>query len=185
LAGQQINVHAGIYSSRAEQNSADSLGDLVDYSNKDSLKGNKYMALLIVGGEQTCLFALKSSAEINMVQASPTELFLPPSFPFPIKVVALEAKPADSLQRGTRLLTYSFVHVTKAPGANPETRFGTWDAAIEGTLDVWKIKPGDVISKNRAKDQPALVVTEPCKHGIQLGGLCVLCGRDMTKCENR
>ena len=143
------------------------------------------MALLIVGGEQTCLFVLKSSAEINMVQASPTELFLPPSFPFPIKVVALEAKPADSLQRGTRLLTYSFVHVTKAPGANPETRFGTWDAAIEGTLDVWKIKPGDVISKNRAKDQPALVVTEPCKHGIQLGGLCVLCGRDMTKCENR
>jgi len=43
LAGQQINVHAGIYSSRVEQNSADSLGDLVDYSNKDSLKGNRNM----------------------------------------------------------------------------------------------------------------------------------------------
>lgn len=46
LAGQQINVHAGIYSSRAEQNSADSLGDLVDYSNKDSLKGNRIYGIV-------------------------------------------------------------------------------------------------------------------------------------------
>jgi len=120
-----------------------------------------------------------------MAEASPTELFLPSSFPFPIKVVNLEAKPTDNLKRGTRLLTYSFVHLPKAPDSNPETRFGTWDAAVEGTLDVWKIKPGDVISKNRAKDKPALIVTEPCKHGIQLGGLCVLCGKDMTRYEIR
>jgi len=120
-----------------------------------------------------------------MASASPTELFLPSSFPFPIKVVTLEAKPTDHLKRGTRLLTYSFVHLPKTPDSNPETRFGTWDAAVEGTLDVWKIKPGDAISKNRAKDKPALIVTEPCKHGIQLGGLCVLCGKDMTRYETR
>jgi len=120
-----------------------------------------------------------------MAQASPTELFLPSSFPFPVKVITLEAKPTDNLKRGTRLLTYSFVHIPNTPDSNPETRFGTWDAAVEGTLDVWKIKPGDVISQNRAKDKPALIVTEPCKHGIQLGGLCVLCGKDMTKYETR
>ncbi|KAJ3559573.1 hypothetical protein NP233_g11231 [Leucocoprinus birnbaumii] len=118
-----------------------------------------------------------------MAQASPTELFLPPAFPFPIKIVSLEAQQHDDLQRGSRLLTYSFVHIPAAPGADPETRFGTWDAAIEGTLDSWRLKPGDVISKNRAKDKPALIVIEPCKHGIQLGGLCVICGKDMTNID--
>jgi RNA polymerase II subunit A-like phosphatase len=119
-----------------------------------------------------------------MAQASPTELFLPQAFPFPIKIVALEATPADEIRRGTRLLTYSFVHVSKLPSADPETRFGTWDAAIEGTLDSWKLKPGDVLSRNRAREKPAVIIVEPCKHGIQLGGLCVLCGKDMTKCAN-
>ncbi|KXN90103.1 RNA polymerase II subunit A C-terminal domain phosphatase [Leucoagaricus sp. SymC.cos] len=118
-----------------------------------------------------------------MAQASPSELFLPQAFPFPIKIVALEAKPADSVKRGTRLLTYSFAYIPKTPGVNPETRFGTWDAAIEGTLDSWKLKPGDVISKNKARDKPAVIIIEPCKHGIQLGGLCVLCGKDMTNVD--
>lgn len=117
-----------------------------------------------------------------MAQSSPTELFLPQSLSFPIKIVSLEAKTTDFVKRSTRLLTYSFAHISNTPGAKPETRFGTWDAAIEGTLDCWNYRVGDVISKNKARDKPALVIIEPCKHGIQLGGLCVLCGKDMTKC---
>lgn len=116
-----------------------------------------------------------------MAQSNPTELFLPHSFPFPIKIISLEAKLHDTVHRGSRLLTYSFVHTSKSPAVDPETRFGTWDAAIEGTLDSWNLSAGDVISKNKAKDTPALIIIEPCKHGIQLGGLCVLCGKDMTK----
>ncbi|KAF9453897.1 hypothetical protein P691DRAFT_791077 [Macrolepiota fuliginosa MF-IS2] len=118
-----------------------------------------------------------------MAQSSATELFLPHSFPFPIKIVALEAKPQDNVNRGTRLLTYSFVHISTTPGVNPETRFGTWDAAIEGTLDCWKVKAGDVISQKKAKDKPVVIVIEPCKHGMQVGGLCVLCGKDMTNID--
>ena len=113
---------------------------------------------------------------------SPTELYLPASLPYPIKILSLDAKPNTPVQRSTRLLSYSYVYLPNIPNAQPETRFGTWDSAIEGKLSEWKMKAGDVVSKKKAKERPAVVVVEPCKHGMQLGGLCVLCGKDMTKC---
>jgi RNA polymerase II subunit A-like phosphatase len=113
--------------------------------------------------------------------SSPTELHLPPTLPYPIKVISLDANVSASIERGTRLLSYSFVHISGAPESQLETRFGTWDSAVEGTLDSWKIKPGDVISDRRAREKTVVVVTEPCKHGVQIGGLCGLCGKDMTE----
>ncbi|KAJ8514480.1 hypothetical protein ONZ45_g7970 [Pleurotus djamor] len=109
-----------------------------------------------------------------------TELYLPVTLPYPIKLVSLDAKPTDSIQRGTRLLSYSFVYLSPTPGASPETRFGTWDSTVEGVIDVWNVKVGDVISPRKAKDKPVVLVNEPCTHGIQIGGLCGVCGKDMT-----
>ena len=111
-----------------------------------------------------------------------TELYLPPTFPYPIKVVSLDVQPQVSVERGTRLLSYSFIHVPTAPGSKPESRYGTWDCAVEGTVETWKIKPGDVISGRKAREKPVILITEPCKHGVQIGGLCGLCGKDMTEC---
>lgn len=116
--------------------------------------------------------------------SSPTELYLPHTLPYPIKIVSIDAATNDSVQRGTRLLSYSFVYLpTTLPNEEPkpEARFGTWDSALEGTVRAWNLAVGDVISHKKAKDRPALVIIEPCKHGMQLGGLCVLCGKDMTK----
>lgn len=116
--------------------------------------------------------------------SSPTELYLPHSLPYPIKITSIDAQPNSDVQRGTRLLSYSFVYLpTALPNQEPkpEARFGTWDAALEGTLSAWKVKAGDVMSAKKAKEKPVVVVIEPCKHGMQLGGLCVLCGKDMTK----
>ncbi|ESK92148.1 rna polymerase ii ctd phosphatase [Moniliophthora roreri MCA 2997] len=117
------------------------------------------------------------------MESSPTELYLPQSFPYPIKVVSLDAKESENVGRGTRLLSYSFIYSSRVPGSKPETRFGTWDCAIEGSLQKWIIKPGDTISQRHAKEKPVVVVIEPCKHGMQLGGLCVLCGKDMTNSD--
>ncbi|OCH95692.1 hypothetical protein OBBRIDRAFT_787897 [Obba rivulosa] len=111
--------------------------------------------------------------------SSPTDVYLPPILPYPIQVVALAVEPSASVQRGTRLLSYSFAHVS-SPDAPPEVRFGTWDSSIEGTVDRWSLKIGDTVSERRAREVPAIYITEPCKHGIQLGGLCCLCGKDMT-----
>ena len=52
---------------------------------------------------------------------------------------------------------------------------------MEGTIQAWKVKVGDVVSEKRAKERPAVEVLEPCTHGIQIGGLCGLCGKDMTE----
>lgn len=112
---------------------------------------------------------------------SPTDLFLPSAFPYPIKITSLDAEQSAAIVRGTRLLSYSFVYLPTSPNALPETRFGTWDSAIEGKVSAWNLNVGDVVSKKKARDRPAVVVLEPCKHGTQLGGLCVICGKDMTK----
>ncbi|KAF7436339.1 Carboxy-terminal domain (CTD) phosphatase [Pleurotus ostreatus] len=112
--------------------------------------------------------------------SGPTELYLPLTFPFPIKVISIDAKPASNIQRGQRLLSYSFVHLAPTAGAQPETRFGTWDSTVEGEIAAWNTKAGDVISARKAKDKPVVLVNEPCTHGIQIGGLCGLCGKDMT-----
>ncbi|PPQ64298.1 hypothetical protein CVT26_002181 [Gymnopilus dilepis] len=119
-----------------------------------------------------------------MGDSSPTELYLPQHLDYPIKVLSLDVSKNDHVQRGTRLLSYSFVYLpTASPDPKPETRFGTWDSAIEGTLKSWNIKVGDVISQKRARDKPVVTIIEPCKHGMQLGGLCVLCGKDMTNVD--
>ncbi|KAF7302491.1 RNA polymerase II subunit A C-terminal domain phosphatase [Mycena chlorophos] len=115
-----------------------------------------------------------------MAEPDPTDLFLPTSFPYPVKVVSVDATAGSRIVRGTRLLTYSFVHVPTNRDAQPEPRFGTWDSAIEGQITSWGVVPGDVVSAKRAREQPVVVVLEDCKHGMQLGGMCVLCGKDMT-----
>lgn len=114
--------------------------------------------------------------------SDPTELYLPLHLPYPIKVVAHEVLPTDTVQRGTRLLSYSFTH--KSPETGKETRFGTWDCSIEGSVDSWTFKPGDIVSQRKATEQPAIRILEPCKHGVQVSGLCALCGKDMTECVN-
>ena len=112
--------------------------------------------------------------------SSPTELKLPTSLPYPIKLVSLAAQPNTDVQRGTRLLDYSFAYVY--PDGRTEPRFGTWDSPLEGTLTRWAFKNGEVIQRSRAEASPAVYILEPCKHGIVFGGLCGICGKDLTRC---
>ncbi|KAI0756315.1 hypothetical protein C8Q80DRAFT_1127923 [Daedaleopsis nitida] len=112
--------------------------------------------------------------------SSSTELYLPPSLPYPIKLVSLAVQPNFDVQRGSRLLDYSFTHRPPDPGARPELRFGTWDSSLEGTITKWSFAKGQIISERMARETPAAYILEPCKHGVQLGGLCCLCGKDMT-----
>ena len=115
-----------------------------------------------------------------------TELYLPSSLPFPIKILKIPPKPPAEILRGANLLTYSYIHhdqpTADEPEPEPEVRYGTWDSPIEGVIDKWNIRPGDTISVKHARGKPVLLVNEPCKHGMQLGGLCCLCGKDMTEC---
>lgn len=110
-----------------------------------------------------------------------TELSLPSELPYPITICSLDVHSPAEISRGTRLLTYSFTYLSHASDSS-ETRFGTgtWDSPIEGSLDLWKVTPGDTITQKRSRE-PVVLVKEPCKHGMQVGGLCGLCGKDMTE----
>ena len=117
------------------------------------------------------------------MDSSPTKLFLPESLSYPVRIVSLDAD-VGNVTRGDRLLTYSFAYLpaNPSPDALPETRFGTWDCPVDGELTAWNVKPGEVISRPKARDRPAVLVTEECTHGEQIAGMCALCGKDMTKC---
>jgi RNA polymerase II subunit A C-terminal domain phosphatase len=111
--------------------------------------------------------------------SSSSQLFLPPGTPFPINVVKLQANASDPVQRGSPLLTYSFTSRPSEPGDHTQVLFGVWDCPVEGTVERWCVKERDVIASD---DKVVLFITEPCKHGVQMGGLCALCGKDMTQC---
>ncbi len=113
------------------------------------------------------------------MSSSSSHLFLPTGTPFPVTVVSIQAKAYDSVQRGSPLLTYSFSSQPSSPGGQPQVLFGIWDCPVEGTIDKWCIKERDIISSD---EKVVLHVSEPCKHGVQIGGLCALCGKDMTEC---
>ena len=117
-----------------------------------------------------------------MASSTPTPLSLPPHLPYPLSVLSLHARPGDTVARGDRLLTYSFA--ANAPGAPPDIRFGTWDSPLDGVLARWNIKERDIVSARRAHGTPALLVQEQCKHEVQMGGLCAICGKDMTRCAH-
>ena len=72
-----------------------------------------------------------------------TELYLPTSLPFPIKIIKIPLKPPTEILRGANLLSYSYVHRDKPtpddPEPEPEVRYGTWDSPIEGVIDKWTI----------------------------------------------
>ncbi|KAF8260723.1 hypothetical protein EI94DRAFT_1747641 [Lactarius quietus] len=114
------------------------------------------------------------------MSSSSSQIFLPPGTPFPIKVVKTQAKASDSVQRGTPLLTYSFTTQPSEPGGQTQVLFGIWDCPVEGTIERWCVKEGDVITSD---EKELLRIAEPCKHGIQMGGLCALCGKDMTQSD--
>ncbi|PPQ79874.1 hypothetical protein CVT25_002930 [Psilocybe cyanescens] len=161
------------------------LGARVEWGNKDIsreivLEGVR----ILVDGYKSSESVLRDESLVEtaraMDESEPTPLHLPQNLPYPLKITSLNAQLNSNIDRKSRLVEYSFVYTPAGPEQIPETRFGTWDSTVEGVVKAWKVKVGDVISRKRAADSPALFVEEPCKHEVQIGGLCALCAKDMT-----
>lgn len=105
---------------------------------------------------------------------------------YPITISKLVAKPGDELKKGSTAMEYSFKW-TKEVGdpitgdvwEEEQTSISSWGSPVEGKLKEWRIRPGDVITR----DRPAVVVDEACQHPVQIAGLCALCGKDMTEID--
>lgn len=110
-----------------------------------------------------------------------TDIFLPDTLPYPIRVVSLIANISDNVEIGQRLLKYTYTVVSDDNSSLSETRYGSWESNFDGELHLWKVRVGDIITRQRAKDVPALLILESCKHGVQFNGLCALCGLNLEE----
>ncbi|KAH0558395.1 hypothetical protein GP486_004948 [Trichoglossum hirsutum] len=110
-------------------------------------------------------------------------LLLPKSLHYPITVTELLQQPNDNVERFAPLFSY-FYQTTVTEGNRfgeehqVERKFPTvFESPVEGILTAWKISKGMMIQSSIDVAE----IEEPCSHSVQFGGLCSLCGKDMTE----
>ncbi|KAK3302892.1 uncharacterized protein B0T15DRAFT_258488 [Chaetomium strumarium] len=103
---------------------------------------------------------------------------------YPITIVRLLKTPGEQIKKQEPLLEYSFKwkrEIVDEIGGNTrqeeQTTTVTWDSPADGELTKWHITEGQRI----VADRPCMVVKEECPHAVQFGGLCAMCGKDMTE----
>ncbi|KAI9790044.1 MAG: Carboxy-terminal domain (CTD) phosphatase [Piccolia ochrophora] len=110
-------------------------------------------------------------------------LQLPRSLHYPITVTKLLKRPSDNVDRLEPLFEYSYeTTVTEGDGMGGEvvrqrTFPSRYESPVEGVLEKWRVQDGTVIESHYIN---VAEIEEPCPHSIQFGGMCTLCGKDMT-----
>lgn len=111
---------------------------------------------------------------------------------------------SSQVERGTPLFAYTWTRLALLPsnekGKERETEevkeTRVFESPIEGQVEAWLVSEGTVIdspssvtwSSNRSRAaadsvlsrRAILKIEEPCTHPVQLGGLCAICGKDLT-----
>lgn len=111
-------------------------------------------------------------------------LMLPHSLYYPITITSLSKQPGDQIEKFNKLLEYKFQTAVWEDDdfGNPEKVMkwfiGTWESPLAGELKQWYAKVGDVI---QGPGFDIVQIEEPCAHAVQFGGLCAICGLDLTK----
>lgn len=127
----------------------------------------------------------------------PTPLALPLHLPYPIRVARLVVAPGDEVQRGSRLLEYTYTSpdarralqrldtgkMTELPdGVREDDMAGSWDCPVDGRVAAWVgVEVGSRINVRRGRE-PVISVKEPCSHPVQVSGMCAVCGLTFTQC---
>ncbi|KAF2152661.1 hypothetical protein K461DRAFT_150894 [Myriangium duriaei CBS 260.36] len=111
-------------------------------------------------------------------------LITPDSLHYPITVTKLRLKESQDVANSAPLFDYEYK--TKVLEGSEDDKEGklvdrtfpsTFQSSVEGSLSKWLIHPGLVITRPRT---PVADIEEPCKHEVQFGGMCAICGKDMT-----
>ena len=98
---------------------------------------------------------------------------------YPITITKLLKSPGDNITKQEHIIEYKFTWRRKFGDDEwaDETTYTEFDSPAEGTLKQWRVREGQVVSA----DMPCMTVEEACGHEVQMGGLCSLCGADMTE----
>ncbi|KAI9894275.1 MAG: Carboxy-terminal domain (CTD) phosphatase [Vezdaea aestivalis] len=112
------------------------------------------------------------------------QLRLARSLHFPITIIELYKQPDDRVTRQDALFRYSYrTKVTESGKYGEETvvekEFPTeFHSPVDGVFNKWMITKGAVIESSNVL---IAEIEEPCSHAVQFGGLCTICGKDMTE----
>ncbi|KAI9809618.1 MAG: hypothetical protein M1825_000050 [Sarcosagium campestre] len=110
-------------------------------------------------------------------------LLLPSSLHYPITITNLLKQPDENVDRLAPLFDYFYkTTVTEGDEFGEEhevekTFPSSYESPVEGILKEWKVAEGATISSNRLE---IAEIEEPCSHAVQFGGMCTICGKDMT-----
>ncbi|KAJ4286193.1 CTD phosphatase Fcp1 [Collariella sp. IMI 366227] len=103
---------------------------------------------------------------------------------YPITIVKLLKAPNDKIRKQEPLLQYSFKWMKEVGDTirgdtwqEEQTTIVTWESPSDGELTQWRLREGQHVTADTA----CMVVKEECAHDIQYGGLCAMCGKDMTE----
>lgn len=118
-----------------------------------------------------------------------TPLHLPPTLPYPITITRISSPADTSVSRGSKLLEYSFRQSSPAEPSTSDHKslmlFGSWDCSLEGTVESWNVKVGQTLALADARSislsTGVVLIRENCRHDVQIGGMCAVCGEDMTR----
>lgn len=129
-------------------------------------------------------------------------LKLPHALHYPITVLELLKQPGDNVEKSTPIFSYKYrTTVEEGDRSGNITRVekdfpARFESSVEGTLKKWHIKAGAVISHagrvqgcrltsmphaNRSTRLDVAEFDEACDHSVQYGGICAICGKDMTE----
>ncbi|KAL1593952.1 CTD phosphatase Fcp1 [Paraconiothyrium brasiliense] len=105
---------------------------------------------------------------------------------YPITVTDIAKHQGDDVARSQPLFHYSFESIREETNRWGDTKevlhkfFASFEAPVDGHIETWHIKKDQIISKPGTL---LLEITEPCTHEEQFGGLCTMCGKDMTEVD--
>ncbi|KAK4056613.1 CTD phosphatase Fcp1 [Microbotryomycetes sp. JL221] len=112
-----------------------------------------------------------------MEQQTPATPLFVTGVPFPVTIQRIVAPLSTNIRKTDTLFTYSYWTKPTQSGQQKEKQFRTWDSPIEGVIESWDVKEGQVLQDG---SRPVVHIQEPCTHDVQLHGLCALCGKDLT-----
>ncbi|KAI5290330.1 Carboxy-terminal domain (CTD) phosphatase [Ascosphaera aggregata] len=108
---------------------------------------------------------------------------LPRSLHYPITITKFMVSEGDEVELGTKLFTYTYTTtVSQIDGMggmiDVQMEYPTmFESPVEGRFVNWKIKEKTYVEKPIQIAEIELL----CSHDVQFGGLCTLCGKDMTR----
>ncbi|CAN6647376.1 RNA polymerase II subunit A C-terminal domain phosphatase [Trichomonascus vanleenenianus] len=111
-----------------------------------------------------------------------TAVKMPKSLMYPLEVTGILVAAGAEVARHTPILRYKYWHeIQEGFEDDAETQprlvskefFSTFESPLDGTIDCWNVRVGDIIADCRGS---VVSISEPCAHEVQFQGMCAMCG---------